>query len=583
MLTGASGVGKTELAATYARAKLIAGWRTVAWVNAGTTGSLLAGLAAVADAAGRSAGPGSGPADAAREARRWLEADGERRLLVLDDAGDPDLLRPLIPAGAVRVLITSTRYSMAGLGTRVPVRPFSAEEALAILAGRTARADQAGAAAVAAELEYLPLALAQAAAVIAGEQLSYRAYLKRVRVLSVEEHLARAAAAYPDGVAEAVLLSLDAARAGDETGLCAGVAELMSVLSAAGVRRDMLVAAAQAGALAGRGHKPAASAAPLDRALRDLAGRSLLTVSLDGQVVVAHRLVMRVVQARLARRQRLTAVCRTAARVLQLRADELEGAPDRPAVRDLAEQMTALLDNTTGAGDDTERMLLSLRLWALFQLNELGDSAAHAIAVGERLVADAERVLGPEHRDTLGAWNNLAAAYQAAGRIGDAIPLFQRTLTARERLLGPDHPETLTSRNNLATSYSETGRSDEAIPLFEQTLAAREQVLDADDPGTENSRRNLIDAYRAAGRIADAVPLLERTLAARLRLLGPDHLSTLAAQNNLALAYRAAGRFTEAIPLAEQTLAACERLLGTGHPRTLAARNNLAAAYRGEA
>ena len=51
---------------------------------------------------------------------------------------------------------------------------FSAEEALALLDGRTGLADEAGASAVAAELGYLPLALDQAAAVIAGQHLDVR-------------------------------------------------------------------------------------------------------------------------------------------------------------------------------------------------------------------------------------------------------------------------------------------------------------------------------------------------------------------------------------------------------------------------
>ena len=105
---------------------------------------------------------------------------------------------------------------------------------------------------MAAELGCLPLALAQAAAVIAGQHLGYGTYLERLRALPVEEYLTREAGQpYPHGVAEAVLLSLDAVRAGDQGGVCAGVMEMMAVLSAAGVRRELLQEAGQAGVLPG--------------------------------------------------------------------------------------------------------------------------------------------------------------------------------------------------------------------------------------------------------------------------------------------------------------------------------------------
>ena len=55
-------------------------------------------------------------------------------------------------------------------------------------------------------------------------------------------------------MAEAVLLSLEAVGASDQSGVCAGVMEIMAVLSATGVRRELLYDAGQAGVLVSTEH-----------------------------------------------------------------------------------------------------------------------------------------------------------------------------------------------------------------------------------------------------------------------------------------------------------------------------------------
>jgi tetratricopeptide (TPR) repeat protein len=584
VLTGAQGMGKTELAAAYARAMLAEGWRLVAWVKAEEPASLRGGLAELADAVGLADGSERHAVDAGRAVREWLEADGEHRLLVFDDADDPDALRPFVPAdGAARVLITTTRQSVADLGSSVPVEAFSADEALAALGARTGLADSAGAAEVAAELGHLPLAIAQAAAVITGQDLGYLAYLARLRTVRIEDRLAREQGQpYPPGVAEAICLSLDEVRALDATDVSTGVLELMAVLSPAGVRRELLHAAARAGVLADGVQQMGTNLA--DPAVEWLSDLSLLTVSMDGQVVTMHSLVRQVVREGLARREQLATECRAAVRALEAHAEALAGSHDRPSLRDIPQQVMALLDNTppsvAEADGELASGLLRLRFLALYHLIELGDSAPQAVTVGESLTADLEWVRGPDHPDTLNCRNSLATAYLAAGRTAESLPMFEQTLSVRERRLGPDHPDTLNSQNNLATAYQDTGRVADAIPLFERTLAARERVLGANHRSTVNSRGNLAAAYRDAGRTDEAILLFEQTLAVRERMLGPDHPDTLRSRNNLVNAYREKGRIAEAIPLAEQILAAQERLLRADHPRILSSRNNLAVAYR---
>jgi tetratricopeptide (TPR) repeat protein len=583
--TGMPGVGATQLAAAYARAKLAEGWRLVAWVDAQDTGSLQVGLAAVADAARLSDGGSRQEAvDAGQMVRHRLEADGDRCLLVFNDAKDPDTLQSFIPVGgAARVLVTSTRRSVANLEANIPVDVFSTDEALAVLGVRTGRADDEGAAAVAAGLGHVPLAMAQAAAVIAEQRLGYRSYLEKLREVPVEESLVwEVGQPYARAVAGAVLLSLQAVRAADQSDVCTRVMDIMTVLSAAGVGRELLHAAGEVGVLAEGGHSVAAPV--VDRALAQLAERSLLTFSLDGQTILAHRLVTRVVRDELALQKRSTAVCRAAALVLEARARALVGSHDRLAVREVPEQVAALLENVVGLADETDEelagVILRLRFFALHHLIQLGENAPQAVAVGKQVTADLERVLGRDHPDTLNARNSLAAAYLLAGQPIVAIPLFELTLEAWERMLGHDHLDTLTSRHNLAAAYRLAGQPAVAIPLFELTLAAREQVLGPDHPSTLNTRGSLATAYRDTGRIAEAILLFKLTLAARERALGRDHHDTLISRNNLANAYRDTGRIAEAIPLIEQMLAVRERLLGTNHQRTLASRNNLAVAYR---
>jgi len=239
---------------------------------------------------------------------------------------------------------------------------FSAAEASAFLAGRTGLDDGAGATAVAAALGHQPLALALAAPVIAGQQRSdYAWYLDRLETVRADVSLmGNDGQPYPLSLARTVSLSLQAVRAADRTGVCTRVMEVMSGLSPAGVHRELLYSAGQAGVLAGGGRL--VPAALVDRVLEWLSGRSLLTFSLDGQTVAMHRLVARVIRNGLARSGRLTTAYEAAAFVLDVYSRALVGSQDRRAVRGILQQVTALMDSLAELATEIDEELA----WVLF-------------------------------------------------------------------------------------------------------------------------------------------------------------------------------------------------------------------------
>ena len=202
-----------------------------------------------------------------------------------------------------------------------------------------------------------------------------------------------------------------------------------------------------------------------------------------------------------------------------------------------------------------------------------------AIVLYEQTLDDSLRILGPDHLHALAFRNNLAGAYRGAGRFDESIRLYEQNRDDSLRVLGADDRYTLVSRNNLAGAYRGAGRFDESIRLYEQNRDDSLRVLGADDPHTLASRNNLAGAYESVGRLDEAIAMFEENLADRLRILGADHPDTFTSRSNLAGAYHAVGRLDEAITLFEEVLTDRVRILGPDHPDTLTSRNNLAYAY----
>ena len=127
----------------------------------------------------------------------------------------------------------STDQAFVEFGAAVEVAEFTRQESLAYLRARTGLDDQIGANAVAHELGDLPLGVAQAAATIRRQHLTYTIYLQRLRQVSVNALLGRVSGGdYPHPTAAALLLSIEAAEADDPTGLLSSLLRALADLVA---------------------------------------------------------------------------------------------------------------------------------------------------------------------------------------------------------------------------------------------------------------------------------------------------------------------------------------------------------------
>ncbi|MEV6301927.1 tetratricopeptide repeat protein [Actinoplanes sp. NPDC051861] len=605
-LHGLGGIGKSELANQYARARLDH-YRLVWWITAESRESVTLGLTALT----RRLHPMPTAADAREWALGWLQSH-PGWLLILDNVEDlADIAGLLgVVSGSGHLLVT-TRRDLGARWRRLGLHALRLEvldraASVRVLTDLTGLDDPGGAGLLADALGDLPLGLQQASAY-------------------VSQHEGMTFADYARLLAEEFDRTADAAGEGEGDPGGRTVAAVWTVTMAAIARRSPLaVAVMEVLAWFGADELPERVLTPLSGdpgevtdALALLASYSM--VGRRAGSVTTHRLVQAVTRGAATTAGRSDAIRESAIRLLA------EAAPDDP-VDDvtawplwaaLTPHVQAVGERVPGGQDLPEMLGLremvatylqyqgNLSMAVVLHQRVVSDSerrlgAGHpdtlaargnlatcymqagrtdeALALHEQVVADSYRALGADHADVLAAGNNLAACYLQADRAGEAVPLLEEVVTESDRLLGADHPDTLTARGNLAAAYLRQGRVDEAITLVEQVAADFERRLGAGHPDTLAARGNLAGFQAQAGRTG-AVAFHERVVADSERLLGADHPDTLTARNNLAAAHLRKKHIAEAISIAERVTADSERLLGPGHPVALTAREHLAQAF----
>ncbi len=562
-LCGPAGAGKTSVALEYAHRHLTE--IGVAWQFPAEDATVLAaGFAELAAQLGARA-----PADIqdpvasvhavlARLTTPWL--------LIFDDAADAASVAAFLPpAGPGRVLITSQNPAWPGHPLDVPM--LGRDVAAAFLVNRTGDQDRQAARDLADELGGLPLALQQAAAYIhaTGDTLArYLALFQQRRA----ELLARGE---PTGCTKAVAstwaLAFDRLQ---QTGPgAAGLLRLLAFYGPEAIPLPLLLQP-RPGLAECLGEEVAPVLMPLledqlaaGDSIAALRVYSMVTPAASGSVSV-HRLVQAVTEDQMP--AKLAEEWRQAAAALIMAA-----LPDDTASPGSGPAFAALLPHAHAALTGDRAGMAQIADYLAF-------SGSYAAARDlQRQVLDArERLLGPEHPDTLTTRHNLARWTGQAGDPAAARDMYAELLPVVERVSGPEHPGTLTVRGNLAGWTGEAGDPAAARDMYAELLPLIERILGPEHPDTLTTRGNLASW---TGQVKDPVPARDiYTVLLPLieRVSGPEHPDTLTTRHNLASWTGQAGDPAAARDLYAELLPVIERVLGPEHPHTLTTRRNLA-------
>jgi tetratricopeptide (TPR) repeat protein len=219
--------------------------------------------------------------------------------------------------------------------------------------------------------------------------------------------------------------------------------------------------------------------------------------------------------------------------------------------------------------------LLYLASWYAWRKGD----AAEAKTLALQSMKVQVKTLGRGHRDTLSSTTMAAYACVLGGEWDIAEELQKEVTEISKKSYGADDPLTLVSMANLAITYRNQGRWDAAEELHVQVMETCKKKLGADHQDTLASMANLALTYGNQGRWDVAEELQVQVIETSKKKLGADHPSTLTTMGNLALTYGNQGRWDAAEELEVQVMETRKKKLGADHPSTLTSMGNLALTY----
>ncbi|KAL6804166.1 P-loop containing nucleoside triphosphate hydrolase protein [Trichoderma sp. SZMC 28012] len=190
-----------------------------------------------------------------------------------------------------------------------------------------------------------------------------------------------------------------------------------------------------------------------------------------------------------------------------------------------------------------------------------------------------KRIRGDRHLDTILSMERLASIYSELGRLKEAEVMQIEIHRQRREILGGMNPYTIMSEVELALTYQRFGRYKRAEEIMVRALALLQELFGTTSYITVRTMANLGVTYYTLGKMKEAEEMIMEVLMLQQNILGHEHLSTITTMANIAAIQRWFGRYQEAETLGVEVLALRREILGDQDPDTIKAMASLGKTY----
>jgi len=607
-MTGTGGVGKTQIALEYGY-RYAPEYDTIWWVASDTPQTMF-------DAAFVFLGRKKMPEICESEAvvrgtfAAWFEQN-DRWLLIFDNVDNFEALMPYLPKNNNGNILITTRLQRGIVGKKVDIAVFSEEEAVAFLLRRAERKDTEGAAELARRLGYLPLALEQAAAFLAGKKkYSFTDYIAMLeqhgldmfeRDDEITDYKLPVTATWQISLGKITmdsarqLLNLIACFASDRIPLSLFVkhADCLPEPLRSDIQNELLCGdivdeLTKYSLVKSEDTEDGDTELSLHRLLQEVISSNVP----DGDAYLKcclrvffaacssqstqdradfHNLIVHVneVAARAEKqltdpesRKLLMGVCHQIA-------DYFSGQGDYPKALRYLKQTLRVCKALFGR---SHRLTADL-CTGIGRVYSAMKSYDNAIYYYQRAAKIQLAVFGKACPEVAGTYNNLANAYKNMGDYANAKEWYEQSLSIKKEALGAEHPDTLLTQCNMAQMVALLGDKESALVLHHEVREARERVLGLLNNDTAVSYEYIALLYLEEGGTEEALRWLHKALDVYVEIHGEENLTTAATNHRIAYACHQSGDLIQAMEFYLAALTVRGKVLGQSHPDTVTTRN----------